>query len=156
MTAIPVCRICQKGIMYNSFTDLNRFAYHDDCYLDSINNKTMTQSEKLQKVIERAGIAKKMKINLDLDNCQYFIDSNQIEQLIFDHDFCKAYFGIKEVCMSCSKISEKGYFCECGAMGIPALGPSWQYHMQQLALTPPLERIDYLYSFIENMDKVAQ
>lgn len=128
----------------------------------------MTQSEKLQKVIERA-VKNGWKWrgypeNPELIIGQYYgvgrVESEEV--LIFSHDFAKAYFGEDNICQDCGIIpSQKNvevngmiyhrlYECKCGSIAQFIPYPSWQFHIQQLALTPPLERIDYLYNFIEN------
>lgn len=131
----------------------------------------MTQSEKLQKVIERAvkngWLEKNAKLLLDEDGDHYrevcvdcgaiaiCIDHNHyfnsIEELILNHDFAKAYFGEKLHFQSVSDLAGDHYDChdDCECAG-QLVQPAWQYYLQQLALIPPSERIDYLFNLIEN------
>jgi len=46
-----------------------------------------------------------------------------------------------------------GWMCsECDKV-CPESIESWQYHLQQLAITPPEERINYLYKYLKAKDK---
>lgn len=119
----------------------------------------MTQSEKLQKVIERA-VKNGWPLPKETNRKLYYVDQyggidytyecwiRHIESLMFDHEFAKAYFGIDEN----DQLGEKqGLYMSYET--IYFRGKLWQYHIQQLALTPPSERIDYLFSFIKNEKK---
>jgi hypothetical protein len=98
-----------------------------------------TQEEKLKAIIEKAEKAgwnpfsfNEMRYALhrfDVGNKDLPLDS-----IFFDHDFAKAFWQHPEHC----DIPES--FCSRHA--------SWQYHIQQLVLTQPEERIDYLYKFL--------
>jgi hypothetical protein len=66
-----------------------------------------------------------------------------IEEVIFSHDFLKAYFG-----------EEKERFgeCNCKTSGCIVdhliVTPGWEHHAQQLVLAD--NRIEYLYQFIDD------
>lgn len=107
----------------------------------------MTQSEKLQKVIEKA--VKNRYQFQGLDTTELILTAlitryqNDISIMVFSHDFAKAFWGDQKhdylnriaSCRNCDAILDNQTYC-------------WQYHIQQLVLTPEDERIDYLYSFI--------
>ncbi len=100
----------------------------------------MTQSEKLQKVIERAVKNGWNSENPDPELIYLEYEegkeySKDIESLIFRHDFAKAFFQ-PEI----TEATNGNFFWYV---------KTWAYHIQKLALTPPSERIDYLYNFIE-------
>jgi hypothetical protein len=108
----------------------------------------MKQSEKLQKVIEKAESNGYIFWNVDPKHITLNIQEGifkykkgasfyaSVSEVIFSHDFAKAFWGDEEIDRSCA---------ECGPT-IISLG--WQYHIQKLALTPEDERINYLYTFI--------
>lgn len=109
----------------------------------------MNSEEKLKAIIEKAyGVEAEfdfsdddnkawLRINIDFWNGVLIASA---EQLIFSHDFLKAYFA--------------GESCDCGSEdeshfeNCQFTVSDWQYHAQQLAITPEEERIDYLYKFV--------
>ena len=105
----------------------------------------MTQTEKLQKIIERAEKNDYILLNIQITSGDEFTgradgmrtlywDGQGYCGIIFNHDFAKAYFGEKDCpgYISCDGNHEK----------------IWGHHLEKLALTPPEERIDYLFNFI--------
>lgn len=75
------------------------------------------------------------------------------DQLLFDHDFCKALFGEEEVCGNCARNNKE---CRCILTGeyykpYMCSVPAWQYHIQQLALADG--RIDYLRTWLDDKTK---
>lgn len=80
-----------------------------------------------------------------------FDNSYILETLLFNHDFAKALFGEFDVfgCtadiydMKKNKYDEYNHKClyDC-------VIPAWQYHIQQLALSP--DRIDYLRNWLHD------
>ena len=125
----------------------------------------MTQSEKLQKVIKRAvkngwedenSYSTEFKLELAKDSTlrkkfpetlKYALDD--IATLMsFAPDFAKAYFGDEQCCYYCGSVDE---ICCPSCIETRGHGTTLcQYHVVKLALTPPSERIDYLFNFIEN------
>lgn len=117
----------------------------------------MTQSEKLQKVIERAvkngWEDQYAPNNITVRYCEYLIDEYEIENIFFSHEFAKAFFeddseGENDTCYKGHTV-RSGKYRQCQDFH-EITCQRWQYCLQQLALTPPSERIDYLFSFIEN------
>lgn len=77
-----------------------------------------------------------------------------VEEMMFDHSFCKAYFGEKYICISCKKEADEYYFdhvrqtdCDTDYEAWYTL-PAWRVHIQDLALTPPEERLSYLGKYL--------
>lgn len=73
------------------------------------------------------------------------LELNSLEELIFDHDFAKAFWSEERIDMRCSYCKENDYlFCvECEDYVTPK---NWQYHLQQLATSE--DRIGYLMQFV--------
>ena len=105
----------------------------------------MDKEEKLKWIIEKAVVNGYELTNLR--NWWDIIDYDEQDAIIFDHNFAKAYFGEGE------KTYIDGYgrqhfdYENCDPMRSDV--SLWQYHIQQLALTPPEGRIDYLYDFLK-------
>lgn len=108
----------------------------------------MTQEQKLKAIIEKAvgnGFEWYTITNAE-DILGYFINLDKellrhsYNEIIFNTRFAKAFWKDAEAGQSDLWMTELGnaYF----------EGEPWQYHLQQLALTPDDERIDYLYKFI--------
>ena len=93
----------------------------------------LTQEQKLKKIIERA--TKNGYGGWSLEAMSY-INNAEVSYMMFDHEFAKAFFG--EGSLKNIKPAEIVPFNKLG----------WQYHIQQLALKKESERINYLYSFI--------
>lgn len=71
-----------------------------------------------------------------------------IEAIIFDHDFAKAFWGKDELCGNCggfAYINDDGWYCggDCEAF---VRQQAWQYHLQQLVLEE--EPLQYLAKFL--------
>jgi len=97
----------------------------------------MKQEEKLQKIIAKAesnGFEEKFYVWAKV------MGNNEWTAIIFDHDFCKAYFGEEEP----EFYPGDDLYAE-NNQAIYWEEPVWKYHLQQLAITPPEERINYLY-----------
>lgn len=109
--------------------------YYEEDYPTAIFIKQMTKEEKLQKIIERAeknGYKGHTIVVKGLGEMKEAITSwSDYSHIIFNHEFAKAYWGEPEW--------EKRR--------------GWQYHLQQLAITPPEERINYLYKYLKAKDK---
>lgn len=119
----------------------------------------MTGSEKLQKVIEKAVenkflvdgvIVSKARVVKDFSSLSihiWFTQDNSLDfetsynRLIFSHDFAKAFWGEVMVTTNMHWYNEAMHLHEYHL-------PAWQHHIQQLALTPEEDRINYLYSFV--------
>ena len=113
----------------------------------------MTDEEILQKAIEKAennGYKNpienfewnKIKIysgDLTIDNGEHYDDNwtYSVQQIIFSHDFAKAFFG-EEVLEYGSDGEEK----------IVKLG--WQVHLKRMVLLPDNERLKYLEKVVIN------
>ena len=84
--------------------------------------------------------------------CDYY----NVEKFFFDHSFVRAYFGEKMICTSCEKeVGEQDYFEHVGDYESCTVDyecwyiePAWKHHIQQLALTPPEERLSYLECYL--------
>lgn len=74
-----------------------------------------------------------ISIHVERGGC---IEYNDINSIIFRHDFAKAYWGIKWCC------NDKCQYCKRFEEHIVC----WQYHIQQLALSE--DRIKYLEQFL--------
>jgi len=110
--------------------------------------------QKLKEIIEKAipfrwyghkvtaaSVATGEEIVILLDDQLYYnVQEIELDSIIFSHEFAKAYFGEKDgiICIG-GKDPECGYE-DCGKV--------WQYHLQQLAITKPEERINYLYKHL--------
>jgi hypothetical protein len=127
--------------------------------------KDLSQEQKLQKIIEKAkknGWDKeKILFNEELmfmtpaiaEMSMKLAGQINLPSLIFRHDFAKAFWGEEYVCSDCGNRLSQPHMSNN-----PHINPdelphsfvtdSWQYHLQQLALTPDNERIDYLFKFI--------
>lgn len=80
--------------------------------------------------------------------------------IIFDHNFAKAFWGGKDICEDCGEYAEPDTFvdidkqtyvgasCGCG-FDVQNLGivPEWEYHLTQMVLTEaPMK---YIEKFLE-------
>ena len=69
-------------------------------------------------------------------------------QIIFSHDFLISFFGEKPYHHRQLEIDVHPFHRdEFAPIEVPKWF-NWQYHAQQLAITPEEERIDYLYNFL--------
>lgn len=127
--------------------------------------KKPTQETKLREIIEHA---LKNKWVFAGDKCAnwrqelkgYLISSfhgireireEQLAYVIFDHGFCKAFFGEMKVdkCKWC-KTSYTGNMSKYSGCVNCVFHKGWQYHGQQLFLVKESERINYLYKYLKN------
>ena len=108
----------------------------------------MSKEEKLKKVIWKAVkngfsvYARNLKDgSLDDRSMNEIISSIRNEtsdyQIIFSHDFAKAFWGIWESQDGCRDKEE-----------INSINERWQYHLQQMVLLPEEKRIKYLEKFL--------
>lgn len=120
----------------------------------------MTQQQKLQEIIEetvKSGfnptdfVVKMTKIKFvfdhisdsDRDIHEVAIENGLVSDLIFSHEFLRSYFGEEQIEWPVSeKIEQNRFGYRISIISI------WQYHAQQLAITPEDQRINYLYKFI--------
>ncbi len=66
-----------------------------------------------------------------------------VERLLFSHDFAKAVFGEKYVCINCGKIrSTPSNYCG----GHELFEVIWQHHLQQAVISK--DPIEYYYKHI--------
>ncbi len=101
----------------------------------------MTNEQILKKAIEKAnengwnvgGLIHSKTMNL--------IDSDWFE-MIFSHDFAKAFFGEEEVELYRGLMAVHGNT----KIPIPTIFPAWEYHLQQMVLE--LEPLKYLSKFL--------
>lgn len=115
---------------------------------NSIIPKPMTPKQTLEKIIEKAG---NNGYHLrSSTNFEWIIEHYPPDEIFFDHSFAKAYFGEKDICISCNKESGQDFFeherqakCNADYEAWYTL-PAWMEHIQRLALTPPEERLSYL------------
>jgi hypothetical protein len=139
-----------------------------------MNTKQLTDKEVIKKCVEIAieGGYENIKctdVQIEVNNhFDIRIESKLMEMVItgsihfflFDHDFCKALFGVKDTCQDCGvsysyPVKVEGYdydFYECECEASVQVSPIelWQYHIQQLALSE--DRIDYLRQYLENLN----
>lgn len=66
------------------------------------------------------------------DGNMTFVHNWQASEILFSHDFAKAFFGDAFPEKELRRANE----------------PYWKIQLSLLAMTPPVERIDYLYKFI--------
>ena len=78
---------------------------------------------------------------LSCDNTAY------INELIFSHDFLKAFFGDVEICKQCLTQSNMKHELWCNFQEGSLTEISWQYHGKQLVLSE--DRLEYLRRFID-------
>lgn len=98
----------------------------------------MTDAQKLEKIISRAvENGWEWYTNTDSEvivghfkNMDGKLVRSMYNDIIFDHDFCKAYFPTAK-CLGCIQSNEEL--------------ENWQYQIQQLALSD--NRIEYLWQF---------
>lgn len=127
----------------------------------------MTPQQTLEKIIEKAvkggwlapkSYASYEAIYVEEDKSWIwrasFDDYYNVEKFFFDHSFAKAYFGEKDICISCNKESGQDFFeherqtkCNADYEAWYTL-PAWMEHIQRLALTPPEERLSYLSKYL--------
>ena len=69
-----------------------------------------------------------------------FLDMYSLDTILFNHSFAHAYFG--DVWPECILCKEDGKFCNAWHI------EGWKRHLQELALTPPEERLSYLAKFL--------
>jgi hypothetical protein len=93
--------------------------------------KNPSHEEKLKAIIEKA-IRKDHNPGNPEEQARILIKYDSVAYFIFSHDFAKAFWPEPQH--------------SAGIDGTVTIG--WQNHIQQLALTPPEERIDYLYKFV--------
>ena len=67
-------------------------------------------------------------------------------EIIFDHDFAKAFWGEKEKCKCSGFVIQYEGGCCCGAKE-----SGWQYHLQQMVLCE--KPLDYIKDFIDEKEK---
>jgi hypothetical protein len=105
----------------------------------------MTQSEKLEKLVEYA-IENGFELK-DWDRLpevpgakQMFINTlGDAKTLIFNHDFAKALFGKEEICITCEQSrTHVAYRCD-----FPAYELTYRHFLQQAVIAP--NPIDYMY-----------
>ena len=118
----------------------------------------MTQSEKLQKVIEKA--VKNRYQFQGLDTTELILTAlitryqNDISIMVFSHDFAKAFWGEDLVVQGdCGHIYKEDEYhtCEENDNDPPmftTVDRAWKLNIQQLALTPEEQRTNYLHSFL--------
>lgn len=82
-----------------------------------------------------------------------FIKEKDKVEIFFSHDFCKAFFGEEEVCNYCGVENKKCKHEENDCCCFRWL-KSWQYHIQQLALST--DREQYLWEFLLAPDCVGR
>lgn len=106
----------------------------------------MTPQLLLEKIIEKAmkngWVSPKSYTNYEAtDDGKYwrasFDDYYNVEAILFDHLFAKAYFG-EEMILRDDVPEELGKHFQV----------SWTYHIEALALTPPEERLSYLSKYL--------
>ena len=104
----------------------------------------MTQEDKSQAIFDdvQAKGLKKVGVNF------IFVNGILSTNFIFSHDFLKAFFGEKPYHHRQLEIDVHPFHRdEFAPIEVPKWF-NWQYHAQQLAITPEEERIDYLYNFL--------
>lgn len=134
------------------------------------NNNTMTDQEILKAVIAKAtdnGLKTYKQGYLDFTgkfpNVQEVVSISftkyletaikykPVEEIIFSHEFCKAFWGEWTICSGCGKhwagSKTMGYSCDsiCPA---PNEVISWRHHLQQLVVEE--DRLKYLEQFLDN------
>lgn len=107
----------------------------------------MTQSQKLKKIVIKA-----------VENGFMFNFRKERDwevNIFYKHNFAKAFWGEENIIISISDYEVPQIFM-AGTIHysyqeggyIEYTCAKWQYHIQELAITPEDERIDYLYSFV--------
>lgn len=96
------------------------------------NNSALSQEQKLKAIIDKA-------ITHGFDDSYFLVAEHHfgfspavITAIVFTHDFAKAFWG------------EQSHSTAAPTFSIP----EWEDKIQILALTPPEERIDFLYKFL--------
>lgn len=120
----------------------------------------MTPQQILEKIIEKAvkggwQAPKSYTTYHATEDGEYwraaFDDYYNVEKFFFDHSFAKAFWSNKEHEFHYQTGTMR---CECGDWYEEyATTPSetsfcWQYHLINLALTPPEERLSYLEEYL--------
>lgn len=122
----------------------------------------MSQEDKLKAIISKAvGNGWTCPWDWTQTLFDWFLDRHRYNQIIFSHDFAKAFWGDKDWLYGWNKkdltdVVHWGWFppgIKFAAAEHAELitgKPAWQYHLQQLALTPDNERLDFLYKYVKN------
>ena len=95
----------------------------------------MNKEQKLKEIIEMA-----VKNGWEEDEA-IEAETNPEQKFYFDHSFTKAFWGDKGTGMFNTCLCKKG----CPSKEVK----EWMLHLQQLAITPEKDRIDYLYKFVK-------
>jgi len=67
-------------------------------------------------------------------------------RIIFDHDFAKAFWGGKNVCLSCGEVFTESdvalegsrvhlYDCKCGSDADPSMDTAYLWHLKQMVIS---------------------
>jgi hypothetical protein len=101
-------------------------------------HSALSQEEKLKAIIQKAQ-------RNGYSGVYPFGNTEQVIPFVFlSHDFAKAFWGYSAVAdFETGEVYRHKAFEEDGGET-----PIWKWQLQQLALTPPAERIDYLYKFV--------
>lgn len=117
--------------------------------------KNASQEEKLKAVIDKA-------VTNGFDDSDFLAAEHHfgfspavITAIVFTHDFAKAFWGeqFSQVDNTAAIYGRLLPCLSCGELHTPTL--CWQLHLERLALTPPEERIDYLYRFLDGSARNA-
>ncbi len=126
-----------------------------------------TKEEIVKKAIEKTiknGWHKKFitnvsKVTVECNDGKYWLcgdngltvkNIGEIEVILFDHSFCKAFWGTKKVCSDCggSDLEGSDYvgISECTECDNSYILQEWELYIKQLALAE--DRLEYIKQFI--------
>ena len=109
----------------------------------------MTNEEILTKAIKKALPSIKSSVLLgtmiayqdhDLEELQLRIQTNRYYQIIFSHDFAKAFFGEEKIKIECAGCVMKSPPCDC------EYPIAWEYHLREMVIEE--DPIKYLEKFL--------
>ena len=120
---------------------------------------------KKEKILGKA-IEKAIKNGWDKESKVYWLaqvevllksDQTDLDYILFDHDFAKAFFGEKTYTRKRILIKPTSRVSRVGTIDVQGFhkrqkflkDKGWQYHLQQLVLLPEKDRINYLERFLE-------